>query len=92
MSIEYTASFGEKLYAWRVENNFSQNHIACILNCTRKTVSGWEKEDILPNYDSIIAVALMMHVSADWLLGISPDKTLRTSINDDVTDAPDTGE
>lgn len=92
MDLDYTASFGEKLYAWRVENNFSQNHIACILNCTRKTVSGWENGDILPNYDSIIAVALMMRVSTDWLLGISPDKTLRTTITDYARDVRNTGE
>ena len=86
MKPDYTASFGEKLYAWRVENNFSQNYIACLLNCTRRTISGWEKGDILPNYDSIIAVALMMRVSADWLLGLSPDKTLRMAVNSDSTD------
>lgn len=82
MDIDYTATFGEKLYTWRVENNYSLKHIAGILNCSRKTVSAWEKGNILPNYDSIIAVALMMHVSTDWLLGISPHKTLRTQNSD----------
>lgn len=82
MDIDYTATFGKKLYTWRVENNYSLKHIAGILNCSRKTVSAWEKGNILPNYDSIIAVALMMHVSTDWLLGISPDKTLRTQNSD----------
>lgn len=82
MDMDYTAPFGEKLYAWRIENDYSLKHIACILNCSRKTVSAWEKGSILPNYDSIIAVALMMRVSTDWLLGISPDKTLRTQIGD----------
>ena len=78
MEVDYTASFGEKLYEWRVANNYSQTHISKILNCTRKTVSDWEKGSILPNYDSIIAVALRMKVSTDWLVGNSPDKTLRT--------------
>lgn len=71
MKVDYTASFGEKLYAWRIENNLSQNAVAKILNCSRKTVGDWEKNSILPNYDSIIAVTIMMKVSADWLLGIS---------------------
>lgn len=83
MEIDYTATFGEKLYDWRIANNFSQTHVSKILNCTRETISGWEKGNILPNYDSIIAVTLMMKVSSDWLLGISPDKTLRTEAIDE---------
>lgn len=71
MKVDYTASFGEKLYAWRIENNLSQNAVAKILNCSRKTIADWEKNLILPNYDSIIAVTIMMKVSADWMLGIS---------------------
>lgn len=71
MKVDYTASFGEKLYAWRIENNLSQNAVAKILNCSRKTIADWEENLTLPNYDSIIAVTVMMKVSADWLLGIS---------------------
>ena len=71
MKVDYTASFGEKLYTWRIENNLSQNAVAKILNCSRKTIPDWEENLTLPNYDSIIAVTIMMKVSADWLLGIS---------------------
>ena len=51
MEIDYTATFGEKLYDWRMANNFSQTHVSKILNYTRETISGWEKGNILPNYE-----------------------------------------
>lgn len=63
-------SFGDKLYRWRMENGKSQNDVAQALNCSRRTVSAWESGQKLPGYDSIIAVAILMQVSADWLLGI----------------------
>lgn len=63
-------SFGTKLYSWRMKNGKSQNDVAQALNCSRRTVSAWESDQKLPGYDSIIAVAVLMQVSADWLLGI----------------------
>lgn len=70
--IDYTSTFGEKLLWWRETNGFSQSDVADILCCTRRTITAWERGEKLPAYDSIIAVAKMMHVTADYLLGMSP--------------------
>lgn len=68
-------TFGEKLRAWRAENNKTQVNVADTLNCTIVTVSAWERDAKLPSFDFLVALAVMMDVSADWLLGLSDHPT-----------------
>lgn len=63
--------FGSKLQCWRSEHNVSQEKVADILNVSRRTVIAWEQGEKLPRYESIIAVAQLMNVTTDWLLGLS---------------------
>ena len=70
MNTTATLSLGQKLYQWRTYHQLSQGEVARLLNCSRRTVIAWEHDEKLPGYDFIIALALLMDVSSDWLLGM----------------------
>lgn len=68
-------NFCDRFAAMRKERNLSQNALAKELNVTRKTVGDWESSRCLPNFDSIIALACALDVSADYILGLTDDST-----------------
>lgn len=67
------ANFSDRLISLRKEQNLSQVKLAKQLNTSRKTVMDWEHNRVLPSFDSIIALARIFDVSADYILGISDE-------------------
>lgn len=64
-------NFSDRLIILRKEHNLSQAKLARLLSTSRKTVMDWEHNRVLPNFDSIVALARIFDVSADYILGIT---------------------
>lgn len=68
-------SFGQKLNYLREKQGLTQNELATILFIQQTTVSSYEKDKISPSAETIIKAADYFNVTADYLLGIKPNKT-----------------
>ncbi len=58
-----------KLSNWRIENDYTQEKIASILNVSSRMVQYWESGDRYPSIYNLILIADMMDVSLDYLCG-----------------------
>ena len=63
--------FAERLKEIRTENNISQHKFAALCNVQQSCVSKWERGVTLPDAEMIVVICQVLHVSADYLLGIS---------------------
>jgi transcriptional regulator with XRE-family HTH domain len=63
-------SFGSLLKQLRAENGLSQTALAEKLFISQDTVSLWECDKSLPDFNSIKKLAEIFEVSADYLLGL----------------------
>ena len=62
--------FAERLKEIRKENNISQIELAELCNVQQSCVSKWERGLTLPDAEMIVVLSKVLHVSADYLLGI----------------------
>lgn len=62
--------FGYRLKELREKKKLSQSQVAKLLNLTRAAVSSYENNVAMPPIDTLIKLALLYRVSADYLLGI----------------------
>lgn len=62
--------FGYRLKELRHKKKLSQLQVAKILNVERATVSSYENNIAMPSVEILTKLALLYHVSADYLLGI----------------------
>lgn len=67
--------FSERLIALRKEKGLSQYEFANIMNISRSTISGYEIEGKEPNYATLRKFMEFFAVSADYLLGLSDERT-----------------
>ena len=68
-------TLGERLMNLRKEKHLSQEEVANILNVTRQTVSKWELDQSLPDFDKIMPLCKLYEISSDELLtGNKTDK------------------
>ena len=63
--------FTERLKELRIENNISQKKLAELCNVQQSCVSKWERGLTLPDAEMIVVICKTLHVSADYLLGIT---------------------
>lgn len=61
-------NLGNRLYNLRKEKNLSQEEVAEKLGVTRQTISKWETDQSLPEYDKILPLCKLFHISTDELL------------------------
>lgn len=61
---------GEKLLELRKKTNLSQEDVAFKLNVTRQTVSKWETNQSVPDFDKIVPLCELYGVSPNELLGV----------------------
>ncbi|MCL2061435.1 MAG: helix-turn-helix domain-containing protein [Firmicutes bacterium] len=54
----------------REEKGLSARQLAKLLNISGRAVHRWEKEERVPNADSIILLAKFFEVTAGYLLGL----------------------
>lgn len=61
-------NFGEKLFELRKEKNLSQEEVADRLNVSRQSVSKWETNQSVPDFDKIIPLCELFGIGAEELL------------------------
>ena len=66
----------ERIKHLREKNNLTQSSLAKKLNVTRSSVNAWEMGISVPSTALIVDLAKLFHVSTDYLLDISANKTI----------------
>lgn len=61
-------TLGERLAKLRKEKGLSQEDVADKINVTRQTVSKWELDQSLPDFDKIVPLCKLYNISSDELL------------------------
>lgn len=61
-------TIGQKLLELRKVKQLSQEEVAEKLNVTRQTISKWETDQSMPDFDKIIPLCKLYEISADELL------------------------
>lgn len=65
----HESSMGDRLRAARLARGLTQQELAYRIDATASTVSKWERGELAnPHSDAIIAIAVSLDVSLDWLL------------------------
>lgn len=71
-------NFGEIIKSTREENNLSQEELAEKLLVSRQTISNWENNKTLPDFESVILFSKLYDVSLDFI--IKGDENMRRNI------------
>ncbi len=61
-------NIGEKLKAYRKENNLTQEAFAEILNVSRQAITKWESNIGIPDIENLNSISIVMNVSLDSLI------------------------
>ena len=71
MSInEFMISLGNRIRLARERAGYTQEKVAEKVGVSRSAVSRWEQGEIEPKVQNLVAVAALLNVSTDYLLGI----------------------
>lgn len=73
----------EKIYMLRKKHNLSQEDLANELDVSRQTVSKWETGESCPDFDKIVPLCEVFHISTEELLR---DKKIEMSENENKVD------
>lgn len=71
---------GDKLKELRKEKNLTQQQVADRVNVSKAVISSYELSNRSPSYQTLVKIANLYKVSADYLLGMDERKVI------DVTD------
>ncbi len=74
MPSSFDIMVGERIKKQRMEINCSQEQLAADANCSYRCIQKWESGETMPRAQMLCNLAVALHVSADWLLGISKDR------------------
>jgi len=69
----YTGNFSARLKKAREYNGFTQNEVSKSLKIGRSTYAGYESGLREPDIETIAMLSRLYCISADWLLGLTPD-------------------
>lgn len=72
-------NIGEKIFELRKEKKLSQEEVADKLNVTRQTVSKWETNQSLPDFDKIVPLCDLFEISTDELLKGTKTETIENN-------------
>lgn len=61
-------AIGNYLIKLREKAGYTQTEVGNLIGVSNKTISKWECGDGLPNYDSLLALASLYHVTADEII------------------------
>ncbi len=77
-------NIGQKLLELRKSKQLSQEEVANQLNVTRQTVSKWETNQSVPDFDKILPICNLYGISANELLsGVKDEKDTNEDIEKD---------
>jgi len=71
--------FGEKLRQLRKEKNLTQKQLAELIGVKNSVISFYEVGDRFPSPEVIRKLAMTLHVSTDYLLGVERNETVDVS-------------
>lgn len=71
--------FGERLRNLRKENNLTQQELADLIGVRNTVISFYEVGERIPSPKIIRKLASVLHVSADYLLGIDKSESIDVS-------------
>lgn len=63
-------SIGARLQELRKRENMTQEDLAERLDVTRQVISKWERDQSVPNTETVVMLSQIFQVSTDYLLGI----------------------
>lgn len=69
----------QRLKQLREEKRLTQKELAFELSIGSKTISDYERESSSPDNDTLMIIAKFFNVSADYLLGLSDERTPPTT-------------
>lgn len=69
----------DKIKLLREASHLTQTEFAKNLNITRSSVNAWEMGISVPSTTYLIELALLFHVSTDFLLGLEQNNTIDIS-------------
>ncbi|MBR3355488.1 MAG: helix-turn-helix transcriptional regulator [Oscillospiraceae bacterium] len=72
-------TLGERIRRLRIEKNWKQDLVAKRLNVNVNAISRYESDLREPSLDLLYRIADLFHVSTDYLLGKTDQRTLDTS-------------
>lgn len=65
-----TQKFSERITDSIKSSGYTQKDIAKMLNISESNISNWKKGDNLPSVDILYKLCIILHESADYLLGL----------------------
>lgn len=65
-----TQKFSERVTDSIKSSGYTQKDIAKMLNISESNISNWKKGDNLPSIDILYKLCVILHESADYLLGL----------------------
>lgn len=68
--------FGLRLQEIRKSKGYTQKRVAGIMEISKSSISSYENNNVKPSYEMIKAFAVLYRVSADYLLGLEPTKSV----------------
>ncbi len=69
-------TFGENLKALRNSRSVSQRELADELGFSFQNVSKWERNESLPDIETLVAIAKYFSTTTDALLGVVPEEKM----------------
>lgn len=63
--------FSERLVQLRKEKGYNQQYVASFMGVTQVSISNWERGFKEPNFQTLIDLANLFDVSADYMLGLT---------------------
>ena len=63
--------FGQRLAQTRNIKGLSQRKLSALIGIRGPTIAAYETEEVWPSVPTLIALATVLEVSTDWLLGIA---------------------
>ena len=74
MEREFMQYFGIKLKQLRHARDLTQQQVADYVGVTRATIGAYETGAQYPSVESLIKLTVLLHTSADYLLGITDEQ------------------
>ena len=68
---------GMRIRKVRQENNMTQDQLAAIMEISRSTLYRYESSQNLPDSDIIIRLAIVLHTTTDYLLGLDDEPKIK---------------
>lgn len=65
-----TQKFSERIAESIKSSGYTQKEIAKMLNISESNITNWKKGDNLPSIDILYKLCVILHESADYLLGL----------------------